>query len=103
MPIHDWTRVRANRFHDFHPSWTIRIRDALNAGLLPENYIAMAEQITGGPEPDVVTLSLPIKPGEGVGGGRLATAEKPPKARVQAQADAIRYARKANRITIRHP
>ncbi len=34
-------------------------RDSLNAGLLPENYIAMAEQITGGPASDVVTLSSP--------------------------------------------
>ena len=34
MPIHDWTQVRANRFHDFHQSWTIAIRNALNAGLL---------------------------------------------------------------------
>src|SRR5438477_209299 len=100
MPIHDWTRVRANRFHDFHQSWTIRIRDALNAGLLPDDYLAMAEQIVGGPEPDVVTLSLPVKPGEGVGGG-LAVAEKPPKTRVQTQSDAATYARKANRITIR--
>jgi hypothetical protein len=102
MPIHDWTRVRANRFHDFHQSWTIRIRDALNAGVLPDNFVAMAEQITGGPEPDVVTLSLPVKPGEGVSGG-LALAENPPKARVQTQSDAVTYARKANRITIRHP
>ena len=46
MPIHDWTRVRANRFHDFHQGWTIAIRDALNAGILPAGYVAMAEQIT---------------------------------------------------------
>jgi hypothetical protein len=102
MPIHDWTRVRANRFHDFHQSWTIRIRDALNAGLLPDQYIAMAEQITGGPEPDVVTLSLPMKPGDGFGGG-VTVAENPFKTRLQTQSDAIRYARKANRVTIRHP
>jgi hypothetical protein len=102
MPIHDWTRVRANRFHDFHQSWTIAIRNALNGGLLPDGYLAMAEQITGGPDPDVVTLSLPIKPGEGAAGG-LATAESPPKVRMQAQSDAISYARKANRVTVRHP
>ncbi len=102
MPIHDWTRVRANRFHDFHQSWTIAIRNALNAGLLPDNFIAMAEQITGGPEPDVVTLSLPIKPGDGVAGG-TAVVDTPPKTRVKTQADAISYARKANTIVIRHP
>jgi hypothetical protein len=102
MPIHDWTRVRANRFHDFHQSWTIRIRDALNAGLLPDNFIAMAEQITGGPEPDVVTLSLPVGPGAGASGG-VSLAERPPKTRVQTQSDATIYARKANRVTVRHP
>jgi hypothetical protein len=102
MPIHDWSRVRANRFHDFHQSWTIRIRDALNAGQLPEGYVALAEQITGGPVPDVVTLSLPIKPGDGETGG-LALADTPPRVRVQTQADATRYAEKANRIVIHHP
>jgi hypothetical protein len=102
VPIHDWTRVRANRFHDFHQSWTVRIRDALNAGLLPDGYLAMAEQITGGPEPDVVTLSLPVKPGDGATGG-LAVADAPPKVRVRTQSDAVTYARKANRVTIRHP
>src|SRR5438105_13274324 len=102
MPIHDWTRVRANRFHDFHQSWTIAIRNALNGGLLPDGYLALAEQIAGGPEPDVVTLSLPTKPGEGATGG-LTVKEVPPRARVHTHADAIRYARKANRITVHHP
>lgn len=58
MPIHDWTRVRANRFHDFHQSWTICIRNALNSGLLPPGYFAMVEQKTGGPAPYVITLDL---------------------------------------------
>lgn len=102
MPIHDWTRVRANRFHHFHQTWTPLIAAALNAGLLPDGYIAMAEQITGGPEPDVVTLSLPIKPGAGTTGG-LTVATAPPKVRVQARADATRYAMKANRVTVYHP
>jgi hypothetical protein len=102
MPIHDWTRVRANRFHHFHQDWTVEIARSLNRGLLPDGYLAMAEQITGGPEPDVVTLSLPIKPGEGAAGG-LIIADRPPKVRMQTQSDAITYARKANRVTVRHP
>jgi hypothetical protein len=102
MPVHDWSRVRANRFHDFHQSWTIRIRDALNGGVLPEPYLALAEQITGGPEPDVVTLSMPTKPGDGIDGG-VGVAEAPPKVRVRTQSDTSIYARKANRITVRHP
>ena len=31
MPIHDWSRVPSGLFHDFHQSWSIRIKDALNA------------------------------------------------------------------------
>src|SRR5258707_512692 len=38
MPLHDWTRVRANRFHDFHQGWTIAICNALNSRLLPPGY-----------------------------------------------------------------
>lgn len=102
MPIHDWSRVRANRFHHFHQTWTPLIAAELNRGLLPDGYVAMAEQITGGPEPDVVTLSLPIKPGDGATGG-LAVEGAAPKVRYQTRAEAATYARKANRLTVRHP
>lgn len=102
MPIHDWTRVRANRFHHFHQDWTIENARALNRGLLPDEFLTPAEQITGGPEPDVVTLSLPVKPGDGPTGG-VGVEEAPPQVRVKTQSDAVTYARKANRITIRPP
>ena len=102
MPIHDWRRVRANRFHHFHQTWTPLIAASLNAGLLPPDYVAMAEQITGGPEPDVVTLSLPFHPGDGLTGG-VTVLESPPKVRVNVQAEAFRYVQKANRIGIHHP
>ena len=32
--------------------------DQLNSGILPRGCFAMAEQIIGGPEPDVVALKL---------------------------------------------
>jgi hypothetical protein len=32
MPIHDWTRVTARIFHDFHSSWIIEIKRALKQG-----------------------------------------------------------------------
>ena len=48
MPIHDWTRVRANRFHHFHQTWTPQIAADLNGGLLPTGYTAMTEQISDG-------------------------------------------------------
>ena len=101
MPIHDWTRVRSNRFHDFHQSWTIAIRNDLNAGLLPPGYFAMVEQKTGGPEPDVVTLDLTLPANPASGG--LALDLHPPKVRFVTRSEAAAYARKANRITIRHP
>jgi hypothetical protein len=100
MPIHDWTRVEAGTYHDFHQVWTIEIRRVLNQGVLPEGYFAMADQRVSGPEPDVVTLHLG---GEGPGGG-LAVAESPPRMRSAARAnrtDAQLYARKANRIAIK--
>ena len=96
MPLHDWTRVGANRFHHFHQDWTVEIARTLNRGLLPEGFAAMAEQVTGGPEPDVVTLSLPIKPGNGLTGG-TAVADNPPRTRVQTQAVRERHARERDR------
>jgi hypothetical protein len=102
MPIHDWTRVRANRFHDFHQSWTQNIRNALNAGILPPGFFAMAEQITGRPEADVVTLELNPPPGTAAPSGP-AVEMAPPRARIVTRSEAAQYARKANRITIRHP
>jgi hypothetical protein len=101
MPIHDWTRVRANRFHHFHQGWTTALAAALNAGGLPPGYFALADHVTGGPEPDVVTLSLSPPAGEPPPG--LAIAEAPPKAKAVARTEADVYARKANRITVRHP
>ncbi|HKI35919.1 MAG TPA: DUF4058 family protein [Gemmataceae bacterium] len=101
MPIHDWTRVRANRFHDFHKRWMIAISNALNAGRLPPGSFAMVEQNAGGPEPDVITLDLTPPAGSAPGG--VAVEVQPPKTRFVTRAETASYARKANRITIRHP
>jgi hypothetical protein len=80
----------------------MQIARALNEGLLPEGYVALAEQVTGGPEPDVVTLSLP-QPARVMPPGGTALAEAPITTRHQAKAEAIRYAEKADRIVIYHP
>jgi hypothetical protein len=101
MPIHDWTRVRANRFHDFHQSWTVAISHALNRGGLPPGYFAMIEEKTGLPEPDVVALDLD-PPADPASGGIDANLQ-PPQTRIVMRAEADGYARKANRVTIRHP
>lgn len=103
MPIHDWTRVDAGLFHDFHQDWTIELRRSLNAGRLPPGYIALVEQQAGGPIPDVLTLSR--RPRDTVRrepAGGLAVATAPPKARFVVEGVEDTYARRANRICIQH-
>ena len=74
MPIHDWTLVKAGIFHDFHHAWIEEMKLALNRGLLPSNYYALAERLAGGFGPDVLTLEVPYQAGgqtgeESAGGG----------------------------------
>ena len=56
MAVHDWRRVEAGIFHDFHHSWIEEIARALNRGLLPPEYYALREQYAAGFGPDVLTL-----------------------------------------------
>jgi hypothetical protein len=86
MPIHDWTRVDAGIFHDFHLGWIAELRRALNGGLLPAGYYALAEQFTDGPEPDV-TIALDAAP---------------PQIQFRARAETDLYAARAKALTIRH-
>lgn len=101
MPIHDWTRVSFGTFHNFHQGWMIALRDALNAGRLPEGYFAMAEQIVGRPEADVVTLDTETDPDLPPEGRGVATAVRPQTAFILS-AEEERYALKANRVAIHH-
>jgi hypothetical protein len=57
--MHDWTRIDPNDYHHFHGRWIFAIADALNGGLLPQGYFALAEHTTPPIIPDVVTLTLP--------------------------------------------
>jgi Protein of unknown function (DUF4058) len=103
MPVHDWTRVDAGLFHSFHQRWIGALCDALNAGGLPPDYFALAEQSIRGPIPDVLTLRLP--PGKGPPPGTapaVAVAVAPPRARLIRSAEGGVYARKADRVTVRH-
>jgi hypothetical protein len=106
MPIHDWTRVTAGTWHDFHHARIAEIRNALNGGRLPASYYAQAEQIAGPLGPDVLTLltpDLPPEPGidEPFSGG-LAVATVPPRARLVAEAEMSDYALKRRTLVIRH-
>ncbi|MHB1423630.1 MAG: hypothetical protein ACYC3I_10640 [Gemmataceae bacterium] len=104
MPIHDWSRVDANLFHDFHQTWSIAIRNALNGGLLPKGYSALVEQHAAGLVPDGITLKSrsssdrPVEPS----GGAVVVAT-PPKTRHVLRAEQEITAVRGNRITIRHP
>jgi hypothetical protein len=106
MPIHDWTRVDAGVFHDFHHSWIEEIKRALNRGLLPPDYYAMAEQVTSRMVPDVLTLQRPVfgalTPEPTASAGGLAVAAAPPRARFHAQTERDIYAKKAKAVVIRH-
>jgi hypothetical protein len=102
MPIHDWTRVDSGLFHDFHQSWAVEIKNALNGGVLPADYLALVEQHVRGPIADVLTLRLPKgdrKPN--AGGGGVAVAARPEIRTVSRKENAV-YGRRANRVTVRH-
>ncbi len=99
MPIHDWTRLEPGDFHHFHQAWVVNLTNELNGGLLPPQYMAMTEQVTGRPSPDVVTLQTRA-PKDDAGGIAVATA--PPTARVIARFEKVDYAKRADRVVIRH-
>src|SRR5262245_32965019 len=101
MPLHDWSKVPAGLFHDFHQSWSIRIKDALNAGRLPKGVAALVEQRAGPKEPDV--LAIESKRGanwEAANNGGIATVE--PTARIVRRSTKSIYAERANRIVVKH-
>jgi len=103
MPIHDWAWIDSGIFHDFHQAWTIEISNALNAGGLPPEYFALAEQVVSGPIPDVITLQRqPMLADAPRASGGIAVADAPPQARFVASAELDFYVAKANRIVIRH-
>lgn len=105
MPIHDWTRVPSGLFHDFHQVWSVNLRNALNAGLMPGGYYAFVEQRVDGPEPDVIAVETggknKAKPDPSRGGTAVLDVPRTRLAQTIVS-DAARYAKKANRLTVRH-
>lgn len=112
MPVHDWTRVTAGTFHAFHLAWMAELQRALNSGIMPEGYYALAEQVAGDIGPDVLTL-------QDLGGddiaapphdldfdddrGMVAVADAPPKVSATATAtEAILLAARRRQLVIRH-
>jgi hypothetical protein len=110
MPIHDWSRVGAGPFHDFHVAWTIEIRNVLNEGVLPPAYYALAEQIAGPFGPDVLTLqstegdrddSAPSASEPSLS-APIAVATAPPRVRFTAVAEKDAYLAAQRALVIRH-
>ena len=113
MPIHDWTRVRAGIFHDFHLTWIGLLKVALN-DLLPGDYYALAEARAGNVEPDILTLSASddssdsnsnghYTPPSGDDRGGLAVAEMPPRLAFEEElSEAAVVVQKQRRIAVRH-
>ena len=59
VPLHDWTRVSAGKWHHMHLLWTGALAAEMNDGVLPEPFFALAEPATG----------FTIGPGGGDDGG----------------------------------
>src|SRR5258707_731238 len=104
MPVHDWTRVDAGLFHHFHQDWSVEIARTLNAGRLPGEYFALVEARGSHPEPDAVVVQSGGRSvsSSALRGGKLFTG--PPRASIvqTLNSAAASYARKANRISVRH-
>ena len=102
MPMHDWTRVYAGLFHDYHQTWSIYIKNALNAGLLPKGLSALIEQKVGPKEPDVLTVDgfTPEDRIREADGGLLTLA--PPATRIMRRSSKEFYSDLANRIVVKH-
>jgi hypothetical protein len=106
MPVHDWTKVTAGVFHDFHHEWITTVKHALNHGVLPPDYYAMADQVAGPGNPDVLGLQRvrrgqPPQPPTGKGTVVLATAA--PRVRFHDRAGGGRRpVHRPKRVAVRH-
>ncbi len=106
MSVHDWTRVSAGIFHHFHCSWITELGKALNGGILPSGYYALAEQEAFDVGPDVLTLKSPGtggSEGRSIHQGGTAVKESPPKVHfTDTASEAVHYALKRRKLVIRH-
>lgn len=105
MPVHDWKRVLAGTFHDFHQGWVVQLRSTLNDGLLPPDYYAQVEQGVSGPNADVLTLhegSVTDIADLDDPTGTTAVAVAPPRVKISVELEQEYYIRKQSRVGIRH-
>jgi hypothetical protein len=106
MPVHDWSRVFDGAFHDIDLAWIAELRNALNGGLLPPDYYAMAEQVAGGAVPGFLTLQTTHGPAESWSGepiaGATAVAVAPPRVHDRESIEHEVFLRRQRRIVLRH-
>lgn len=104
MPVHDWSRVKAGVFHHFHNGWVTHLAEALNDGVLPKGYYALAEQHAGQIIADILTLQTdearaPLAPDRGA----TAVAEAPPRvSRTMVASENAAYRALRKTVAIRH-
>jgi hypothetical protein len=98
MPIHKWGREYSWLFHDFDQEWVGTIKHALNGGILPPDFYALAEQVTVGVTPDVLALRGRTTPDDEPDTGGLIVAE--PKTRIVETLDTTPH--RKNRVAVRH-
>lgn len=105
MPIHDWTRIFDGAFHDFHQAWITELRNALNSGLLPAGYYALAEQVARPIVPDVLTLqsrNSPDVPRSGEPIGAATALAAPPRVRLIDRIEPEPFTRRQRSLVVRH-
>lgn len=103
MPIHNWSRIPSGLFHDFHQTWSIQIKMALNAGILPKGISALVEQRTGPREPDVIAIErYGMVPRTGWENDSGVATLVPPVTRFVGRTSNQIYATRANRIVVKH-
>lgn len=103
MPVHDWTRVKAGIFRDFHNSWITHLKEALNGGLLPAGYYALGEQHAGRAIADVLTLHDDEPRAGPPGRGAVAVADAPPQSgRKMVASENAAYRALRRTLAIRH-
>ena len=107
MPVHDWTRVVAGNFHDFHQRWITAVCNSLNNGRMPDDYYAMSEQVAEGSRPDVIALEARDLDAsnwdpENMGARAIAVLDHPPRVKYTEEQEREIYAESADRVAVYH-
>jgi Protein of unknown function (DUF4058) len=104
MPMHDWTRVKAGTYHDFHCRWLAEITNRLNAGVLPGDHYAQVEPIAGEMVADILTLHAgpSHEAVEHADEGGVAVESAPPQVKITDTIEEDFYSTHAKHIAIRH-